>query len=385
MAEEYDEINRAYRDASKRSVFYEALLDAAIEMVGTVCIASTLVWAGIETRMASIGVEGVTFEKVVVFTQYIRQFFEPVSMLSQRYTVLQGALAGAERIFELLDETDVEGESVEPPSEPPVPIAGAPAVVFDQVSFSYKRGTSALRDVSFRIEAGQFVGIVGATGAGKTTLVQLLLQLYPQDEGTISVFGHDASAMTPESLRRLFAVVPQDVFLFSGSILDNVAVGAKAPDRERARSALQRAHAWDLVEAREGGLDAPVDERGSNFSAGERQLLAFARALYVDAPVFLLDEATASVDSDTELRLKRAFEEVRQGRTALVIAHRLATIRAADQILVFHRGRLEERGSHRELMDAQGIYARLSSLQSSHDRGMGANGSRDDASRSFVA
>ena len=364
MAAEFDEINSAYRDANKAAVFYEAVLDAAIEMVSTVCVASVLWWAGIQHGLGAVGVKDVTFAEVVVFTQYIKQFFEPVSMLSQRYTVLQSAMSGAERIFELLDEPDVEGGAAggAPPGEPDE------AVAFDNVTFSYKPGVPVLTDVTFSARRGEKIALVGATGAGKSTVASLLLRLYETDSGVLRVLGRDVRSVPPAELRESFAVVPQDVFLFAGSVLSNIAVGDPTPDRERARQALARVSALDLFERREGGLDARVDDRGANFSAGERQLLAFARALYKDAPILILDEATASVDSDTEARLHVAIEAVLEGRTALVIAHRLSTIRAADRILVFHKGRVVESGSHEELLGKGGVYARLHRLQFAHDR-----------------
>ncbi len=363
MAAEFDEINEAYRDANKRSIYYEALLDAAIEMVGTLCIASMLWWAGLHT----VGGHAVTFALVVTFTQYIKQFFEPISLLSGRYTILQSAMAGAERIFQLLDEKETDA--------PVLPLAdccpeGPPeeAICLENVQFEYKPGVPVLRDVNLRASRGEKIALVGATGAGKTTVASLVLRLYEAKSGCVRVLGKDVRSYDRHSLRENFSVVPQDVFLFTGTVLSNVAMSDPSPDRERARRALERLGAWPLFERREGGLDAPVDERGANFSAGERQLLAFARALYRDAPVLILDEATASVDSDTEARLQRALQVVMEGRTAIVIAHRLSTIRAADRIVVFHKGRVVESGPHEELLTKDGVYARLYRMQFAQER-----------------
>jgi len=382
MADEFDAINVEYRDANKNAVFYEAVLDAAIEMVGTVCIASILWWAGV----ARLSGEGVTFSLVVVFTQYIRQFFEPVSLLATRYTVLQSAMSGAERIFSLLDET-----SLETTSEAPTPAStselgperaccsssngegnkaerashdDAEAIALDHVTFAYKPGVNVLHDVSLCVRRGEQVALVGATGAGKTTVTSILLRLYDLASGEARVFGKDIRAYARRELRQLFSVVPQDVFLFAGTVAGNIAMSDDGdPDLRRVEQALERIGALDVFLTRPGGLLAAVEERGANFSAGERQLIAFARALYKDAPIVILDEATASIDSDTESRLQRALEVVMQGRTALIIAHRLSTIRAVHRIVVFHRGKIAESGTHDQLLAADGVYARLYRLQ----------------------
>jgi ATP-binding cassette subfamily B protein len=363
MAHEFDTINVAYRDANKRSIYYEALLDAAIEMVGTLCVASILWGAGFDR----IGAHTITFALLVTFTQYIRQFFEPISLLSQRYTVLQSAMSGAERIFQLLDEPEVGPGAL--PLEKCAPDGAADeAIALENVTFAYKPGVPVLRDVSLAARRGERLALVGATGAGKSTVAGLLLRLYEIDSGHARVLGKDVRSYEPHELRRRFSVVPQDVFLFPGTIASNVAMTDQEPDRARVEQALRRVGAHELFARREGGLDARVDERGANFSAGERQLLAFARALYRDAPLLILDEATASVDSDTEAKLQTALEEVTKGRTSLVIAHRLSTIRAANRIVVFHKGRVVETGSHDELVAKQGVYARLYRMQFAQER-----------------
>jgi ATP-binding cassette subfamily B protein len=358
MASEFDTINVEYREANKSSVFYEAVLDAAIEMVGTVCIASILWWAGLRR----IGDSSITFPLVVVFTQYIKQFFEPVSLLATRFTVLQSAMSGAERIFKLLDETSLESEAP-PAAADAAPAVAGEAVALDNVTFAYKKGVPVLREVSLHVKKGERVALVGATGAGKTTVTSLLLRLYELDHGQARVLGKDIASYDRRELRDLFSVVPQDVFLFAGTVASNIAMSDDTPDLKRVEQALTRIGALDLFQRRPGGLEARVDERGANFSAGERQLIAFARALYKDTPLLILDEATASIDSDTESRLQAALEAVMEGRTALVIAHRLSTIRAVDRIIVFHRGRVVESGSHDELLAKGGVYARLYRLQ----------------------
>jgi ATP-binding cassette, subfamily B, multidrug efflux pump len=348
-AREFDVINGAYREANIRSIKYEALQDAAIETVAAVCLASIVV---------SLGYRPVSFGTVVAFNAYLVQFFEPISTLAQRYTLLQSAMAGAERIFGLLDTQaeDCPQRALGPDGDPNL------AFEFEDVSFEYKPNVPVLRHVSFAARRGEKIALVGPTGAGKTTIASVLLRLYDVNRGVVRVGGHDAAGFEREELRSRFAAVPQDVYLFPGTVATNIA-SSDAPDHERVKHVLERIGALDLFMSREGGIDARIEEHGANFSAGERQLVAFARALYRDAPILILDEATASVDSATEARLQRALAELMRGRTALIIAHRLSTIRAADRIIVFHKGRIVEQGSHQQLLEHGGLYAKLYELQ----------------------
>lgn len=357
-AEEFDEINAAYRNANNRSIVLDATLDAAIEMVSSVCIAAVLWYAGVNSLKDEI-----SFGTLFAFVAYIDMFFVPIRDLSARYTLLQSAMAGAERVFELLDNKDEDATAATSGGGATRPADEGVAFELDNVGFGYKPGVPVLRHVSIAARRGEKVALVGATGAGKSTVASLLLRLYDVDEGVVRVFGRDVSAYARDELRRQFAVVPQDVFLFPGTVLTNVAAGDAIPDRAKVVNALNRIGALDLFERREGGLDAPVLERGSNFSAGERQLIAFARALYRDPPLLILDEATANVDSDTEARLQRALEGAMEGRTALIIAHRLSTIRAVDRIVVFHKGCVVEQGTHEDLLAAGGVYSKLYRLQ----------------------
>ncbi|WP_437609548.1 ABC transporter ATP-binding protein [Sorangium sp. So ce834] len=357
-AEEFDEINAAYRNANNRSIVLDATLDAAIEMVSSVCIAAVLWYSGVKSFK-----EEISFGTLFAFVAYIDMFFVPIRDLSARYTLLQSAMAGAERIFELLDNKDEDATATASCTGAATAADESVAFELDDVVFGYKPGAPVLRQVSIAARSGEKVALVGATGAGKSTVASLLLRLYDVEEGTVRVFGRDVRAYARDELRRKFAVVPQDVFLFPGTVLTNIAAGDAIPDRAKVVNALNRIGALDLFERREGGLDAPVLERGSNFSAGERQLIAFARALYRDPPLLILDEATANVDSDTEARLQRALEGAMEGRTALIIAHRLSTIRAVDRIVVFHKGCVVEQGTHEALLAAGGVYSKLYRLQ----------------------
>jgi ATP-binding cassette, subfamily B, multidrug efflux pump len=357
-AEEFDVINEGYREANIRSIKYDAMQDAAIEMVMAMSLASILV---------AMSWHHVSFGVLVAFNAYVKEFFEPMSMLAQRYTILQSSFAGAERVFRLLE---VDEEDAAPRAALPASHTGL-ALELDHVDFEYKPGVPVLKAVSLQAKPGEKIALVGPTGSGKTTIASLLMRLYDVESGVVRVGGKDVVGMDRIELRRQFAVVPQDVFLFPGSVAENIAAG-EAPDQARVEQVVRRIRAYDLLADKEGGLNAPVRERGANFSAGERQLIAFARALYRDAPILVLDEATASVDSDTESRLQEAVEELTRDRTAIIIAHRLSTIKAADRIVVLQRGEVAEQGTHDQLIARGGLYARLHQLHFGRD---GAQGS----------
>ncbi len=350
MIEAFDGINSSYRDANIRSVKYDAIQDAAIDAVSSVSLASIVI---------ALGYHAATFGTVVALTAYLRQFFEPISMLAQRFTLLQAALSGAERVFGLLNYPDRDApKSTEPPLD------GNPdyAIELEDVTFGYKPDSDVLHGVSLRALAGESIALVGPTGSGKTTITALLLRLYEHRAGTVRVGGRDVKGMDRDELRRQFAVVPQDVFLFPGTLAENIAAG-DVPDLDRCQAVLKQMGLDDIFLRREGGLQARVQGGGGNFSAGEKQLIAFARALYRDAPMLILDEATASVDSDTEARMQRALETLLKGRTAIIVAHRLSTIRKASAIVVLQQGHVVERGTHDELVAHGGLYAALHELQ----------------------
>ena len=295
-------------------------------------------------------------------------FFEPIRDVSEKYILMQSAMASSERIFRVLDvRSDLP--AVERPVRLPEPARGE--IVFDHVTFAYEPGQPVLRNVSFRVRPGEKVAVVGATGAGKTTLTALLTRMYDVDEGAVRIDGVDLREADPADLRRRIAVVLQDVFLFAGNIEGNITLGDPAVTRERVVSAARAVHADGFIGRLPAGYDTPVHERGATLSVGQKQLLSFARALARDPSILVLDEATSSVDSATEALVQDAVERLLEGRTAVVVAHRLSTIRSCDRILVFHHGELREQGTHAELLAAGGLYARLYELQFAAQEGVG--------------
>ena len=360
MFAQFEEINASYRDANVSAIKFEAIQDAAVDAIGAIAMAMIIV---------ALGYHHASFGTVVALSAYLGLFFEPITALAQLYTLVQNALSGAERVFGLLNEpgrdmarpteSGPDGTSVAQPLES---ADRSLAIEFRNVSFGYKQDLPVLHDVSFAAKPGQVVALVGPTGSGKTTVTALLLRLYEAWSGRISVNGDDVLGLSAAELRGRFSVVPQEVLLFPGTLAENVALGS-VPDLERVRSVLVQMGVLDLFEKREGGLSARVHTSGSNFSAGERQLIAFARALYRDAHILILDEATASVDSDTEARMQKALAVLMAGRTSIVVAHRLSTIRAAHVIIVLSRGHIVESGTHEELIKAGGLYAALYDLQ----------------------
>lgn len=364
-AAEYMKINDEHRKANYRSIQLDALLYSVVESVSMICVALVLWYASVRAGVLSGNAQQAAYiGTVVAFYQYIQQFFVPIRDLSTKYTIIQSGMAAAERVFGFLSNESVEAGAAPTTAESPATIDTAgEALRFSHVDFGYRADDLVLKDVSFSARAGEHLAIVGATGAGKSTTIALLLRLYEHRAGEILVGGRDIRSLPRRQLRQLFSMVPQDVFLFAGTIAQNVAFSPTSVDEAKVREVLSRVGALDLVERRPGGIHARVEERGSNWSAGERQLVAFARALYRDAPFLVLDEATANIDSETEARLQSAVVELMRGRTAIVIAHRLSTIRQADRILVFHRGQVAEQGTHEELLRQGQLYAHLHQLQ----------------------
>ena len=351
---EFDELNAAHRDANHLSNTYEAALYSMVEAAGSVSVALLLWYGGGEVLHGVIGIG-----TLVAFKEYIHRFFVPLRDFSQKYTVMQSAMSSAERIFHLLD-TPVSTSS---PSKPVIPRPFRGEVAFNDVWFSYKENEPVLRGVSFRIEPGEKVAVVGATGSGKTTTIKLLSRFYDIQRGSITVSGADVRDWELQALRRHIGVVLQDVFLFSGDVRTNLCLGDQSISLERIERAARHANAEGFIRRLPGGFAAQVRERGSNFSAGQRQLLALARVLVFQPEILVLDEATSSVDTETELLIQDALEKIMRERTCLAIAHRLSTIRNADRIIVLHRGEVREVGSHAELLQKRGIYYRLYQLQ----------------------
>ncbi len=351
---EFDELNAAHRDAYHLSNIYEASLYSIVEAAGSISIALLLWYGGGEVLHAMIGIG-----TLVAFKEYIHRFFIPLRDFSQKYAVMQSAMSSAERIFQLLD-TQV---TIESPRQPVIPRPFRGEVVFDNVSFQYRPRDPVLRGVSFRIAPGEKVAVVGSTGSGKTTTIKLLNRFYDIQKGSIRVSGVDVREWDLRALRRRIGVVLQDVFLFSGDIRSNLALGDRSIPMTRIEEAARLANADKFIQQLAGGFYEPVRERGSNFSGGQRQLLALARVLVFQPEILVLDEATSSVDTETEALIQDALERVMRHRTCLVIAHRLSTIRNADRIIVLHHGEVRESGSHAELMEKRGIYHRLYQLQ----------------------
>jgi len=344
-----------YRDANLRTVLYFALFFPLLDETIAGAWAAVL-WVGGKEVLAG----GLTIGLFLQFWWMMEYFFGPVRELGEKYNVMQAAMASAERVFRILDTEP----TLAPPPAPRLPDRVRGAIEFDRVSFAYDGGPPVLRDVTFRVAPGETVAVVGPTGAGKSTLVSLLLRFYDVRDGSVRVDGLDVREWSPQELRRRIGLVLQDVFLFTGDVGENVRLGREEVSAERLSEAIRSVRADAVLERRGTGLATAVAERGVTFSAGERQLLAFARALAGEPAIVVLDEATANVDTETETRIREGIRTLLRGRTSLVIAHRLSTVKQADRILVLHRGEIREEGTHESLLRRGGLYARLYRIQS---------------------
>lgn len=356
---DFERMNASHRDSWFKSITYDALLFSSVDLA-TNLTRALIFWYG-----ARLLVRGeITIGTIYVFTDYMVRFFRPLMDLSAKYSVMQSSMASAERVFQLLDEEEEPRDTAA--RAEPVDLRGE--VVFEHVTFSYGE-EPVLRDVSFRVAPGERVALVGQTGSGKTTVLRLLARLYELQEGSIRIDGVDVRDIPRAELRRHLAFVLQDVFLFDGSLRHNILLGAEDVAEEELEEAVQATHVGPVIQRLPAGWSQPVKERGVNFSGGERQLLSFARALVRRPTILLLDEATSSVDTETEALVQDALHRLLQGKTSIVVAHRLSTIRDVDRIYVMHHGEICERGTHQELLAHRGLYWRLYQLQFAQQEG----------------
>lgn len=352
--EEFELINRDHTNQNIKSVFYYAVFYPVVELIGAIS-AGLIIWYGggqVIQNAVSVGV-------LISFIQFTEMFFRPIRDLSEKYNILQTAMASSERIFALLDEKP----EITDPENPVVPGELKGNIEFRNVNFSYSRENYVLKNVSFKIREGEKVAFVGATGAGKTTIISLLTRFYDVNSGEILIDGVNIKDISQSELRKNIAVVLQDVFLFSGNIRSNIDLGNENITVEAVNKAVDNTGLRDFINSTEKKLDHPVNERGSTLSVGQKQLISFARALAYDPKILILDEATSSVDTNTEILIQNAIRKLIEGRTSIIIAHRLSTIQTCDKIIVMHKGEIKEMGTHQELLENNGLYYKLYQLQ----------------------
>jgi ATP-binding cassette subfamily B protein len=351
-AEKFEGLNARHRKANIDSIFYYAVFYPVIELIESIGIALIVWYGGGQVIRGTLSVGA-----LVAFFQYAQRFYEPISDLSEKYNILQAAMAASERIFKMLDTP------VRISNDDGLDVDAIEDIEFRNVWFAYNDGEWVLKNVSFRVSRGERVALVGHTGAGKTTVTSLLLRFYEIQKGEILINGVDVRRYKLSALRRLFAIVQQDFFLFTGDVAQNISLRDDTITAEAIHNAAVRVQADRFISRLPEGYEAQVRERGAGLSVGEKQLLSFARALAFNPPVLILDEATSSIDTETERLIQEAIQTLLEGRTSIVIAHRLSTIRSADMILVFHHGEIRERGAHDELMQLGGLYRKFYEIQ----------------------
>jgi ATP-binding cassette subfamily B multidrug efflux pump len=350
----FEKINKAHRDANINSIFYYALFYPGVELIGALAVGLIVWYAGVNALAGTI-----TLGTVMAFLQFNEMFWRPIRDLSEKYNIMQTAMASSERVFRLLDDRTIIPEPVSPIPLPTI----RGEIEFRNVWFAYNDTQYVLKDVSFRIAPGETVAIVGATGAGKSSTINLLSRFYDINKGQILIDGVDIRSVRTDELRKHIAVVLQDVFLFAGDIKSNITLGDESIPFEQVTSAAEIVGANRFIERLPSGYDAEVKERGATLSVGQKQLISFARALAYDPRILILDEATSSVDTETELLIQAAIKRLLRDRTSIVIAHRLSTIQSADKIIVLHKGEIREVGTHQELLALGGVYYKLYQLQ----------------------
>ncbi len=371
---QFHDINDDHRRAHIETIFYYSVFFPLVDLIGALGIALIIWYGGWRVLQTSSATEqAVTLGVLVAFIDFSQRLFQPIRDISDKYNVLQSAIVASHRIFKTLDLPI----AVTTPEVPKKQGRARGRIEFRNVWFAYKEEEWVLKDVSFTVEPGQTVALVGHTGSGKTTITNLLMRLYDVQRGQILLDGVDVREWDLTSLRENFAVVLQDVFLFSGTVEGNIRLGREEIGRERVEWAAQEVRAHDFIERLSGGYDAEVRERGAGLSVGQKQLISFARALAFNPAILILDEATSSIDTETEQLIQQAVERVLRDRTSIVVAHRLSTVQRADRIIVLHHGELREQGTHQELLLLRGLYWRLYKLQyADHARGELSGGSR---------